>query len=304
MLVKEMHVSLDINLQMIASNRKIIVKPEEKDYFLTEAMHIYIKRKVDKTDNPRNLGFEDTQLIYDGLSDIKRTEFIDTYRSTQEADLVYSILPYDYLHKVNSSSKIYFNCSDIAFNNDTVTNTVWSLPLKTDKTSKPYYGNFIIKLANNTIFTMSEYSIPSLNSVQAKFILVNAVLEHFNIDNEVGLRVYWEKYDNLYIRDQFIFVSQTLSTDIMSVTHQDTAESIANPQYIVRLSDGISGDMKNDALKSYMSNRLLSSSITIDAKNHSFMKSHYKSPMTYLENGRLNIYHKSNWIPLRLDLNT
>jgi hypothetical protein len=157
MLVKEMHIGIDLLLKYENSNRTKGLLPEEKDNALYKATLQFINSRISSKSNPKAEGFEDTQKRIEDLEELKRTVLLQTYIDSIEPKGEYVVQPIDYYSLIKSRSKLKYNC--VGFDIDgkvqgtkeiistaTVNEYVCIVPWITDTNNinTPYYEQFKI----------------------------------------------------------------------------------------------------------------------------------------------------------------
>ena len=278
--VKELHIAIDQELQYIDSNRKDSIKPEQKDWVLNSALIQLIKNKINPNSNVKQIGFEENLKRYDDLAALKSgLIFKDTYVDSKGK---YCILPSDYLNIISSNAVIINDCNHII--NNVGTSTLLHM---TKAVFKPISGNTIsdFKLYHNGIliydYTTFGYT---LNNYQSKYIIVRDVLDKFK--SYGNFDVYWERYDNVYEPDTFIFISKVAT--IFNVRY-NTLDHIYNSSifgYVQNLYSE-TGLLRQNDIRS-------SDNLTNDI-NSKYRSSRYYKPISWIEGRRIYVNETSDY---------
>lgn len=235
--IKEMHILFDNLYQEINSNRKGTIKAEEKDLRINMAQHTLIKSEVDKllkSKNSVNIGYDIRIKLAEKFKSLKREVSIvpnvesKSYGSIKTMRLT---LQPDHALFVRASGINKYNCNGQTYTAiaDTVKEAV--VEFKEDTThAVSYYSGFKIDITEgavvDTVFNIaslpSEYygTVQTMNSEQARFYIRNLVMTYFNSTDvtitltsteTLVLKVYWERYENRYYKNHFIFVVKSYS---------------------------------------------------------------------------------------------
>lgn len=284
---KEMHIGIDIGLQMITSNRKSIVEPKEKDWILNQAVLQFINTRVNPKSNPKREGFEDTQKRYDDLADIKNAVSLTVYVNKDYEQ--FCVLPCDYLHLVNDRSILEYNCNGFDLTTSNIEKQVCYVSFTDDNTTGAKYGNFNILLDGVSIFNISSYPIGSLYTNSSKFEIINIVLEEINKRSDI--EVYWERYDNIYKKDQFIFISLTNTAFQIDLNYSGYASGHISSQIVtyVQYNNTFSNLKEKE-------NRLVSSEHIYAINDDNYGKTSWKSPLSALIGRRLKVLRDDDFV--------
>lgn len=293
MTTKEMHIGLDLQLQKMNSSAYGNIRPEEKDWLLNESVLRFIKQRISPKSNLKREGFQDTIKRYDDLEEIITDVPISLYKN--DDDSLYGTLPYNYFHLVKSKSKIAYDCNGLTnTSNVNVDQRIAIVPFK--DAPETLYSEFKIELHSGGVYydliNIEDY--PSyedgLATVDAKFILINLVLEEWNKIGGGAFFVVWETYDNMYYKDSFIFVHpSTTHTGIRITT--DTVDEyptfVSNTQvkYNYTITNIING-----------ADRLIRNNEIDGLLDHPFGTTIPTSPLTILKDGRIILYHQKKFI--------
>jgi hypothetical protein len=211
--VKELHIAVRQSLQKVASNQNRNFLPEEIDWALNVNQERYVKSRIKRTET--GTGFALDQKMLDDISDLIVPNY--SARVVKVNDTTgYIPLPPNYYQLIRDYSKIYTNCNPgysevedaseyigyVKFPNSTKTSNFYS-----DFKITLNYTNIIPKI--NVLFDNTEYDKVYLSPYE-KFYLINLVLENVNsyeFNNEIPVKIFWERYKLTYRPDSFIIVS-------------------------------------------------------------------------------------------------
>jgi len=211
--VEELHIALDQSLQNINSNRRGIIKPQEKDWLLNETQFRLIDIIMDAR---KTKGYEDDQLNYDALLPVK--ELVELPIIPIDNKSGYAILPSDYLHRDSLAANVVFNCGDVP-KAIKINRVVMELTIPEDN-NNPKYDDFTITITSDMsfidIFKLSDYGYSGFNKSKSFFIIVGLVIDALR---EQGFDVYWERYNDIYKRNTFFIIPTT--TTISTITSID-----------------------------------------------------------------------------------
>lgn len=306
MLVREMHIGIDIGVQKLNSEKLDNFGSEEKDWILNEVQLRFLKTRVNKRSNSKLEGFEDTIKRYLDIEEVIRRRYLNLYNGIDPNEM-YAVLPYDTFLFIKSASEVLHDCKDI--NSNIITKTVRKcvVPFNDDIINlyKDYKITFddgttqtVLFDKNDYVFTSNNVTTNGLIDNDEKFYLVAHVLEVVNRINPLAkLEVRWENYDTEYYPNSFIFISE----DLNSLTIDNQTSSTNNVIYNFTDYDrnGIITSVQSIGLKP---NRLVKSDELLTLNETPFGNTKYHSPLSTLENGRLNVYHTKRFIFNRVQI--
>ncbi len=288
---KEFHISLDLQLQKINSNAYGNIRPEEKDWLLNESVLRFIKDRINPRSNTKQQGFADTIKRYDDLEDLITTENIPLYKN--DDDSLYGILPYNYFHLLKDKTLVANDCQGLT--NTTQVGVSTRVCVAQLKDAVNLYSTFKIELDNgsgySTLIDVSQfpYLASGIPTLDAKFIIINFVLQQWNKIGNGQFFVTWETYDNIYVPNSFIFVSYNLP----DLSVRITTDTIDIFPFINENHIKYNYTITNVSL---VPNRLVKTDECDDMLQHSFSTTIATSPLSKLESGRLIVYHKKKFI--------
>ena len=312
MLIKEMHIAIDIGLQSINSNKRRLIQPEEKDRILNDCQLEYVKRIIDNSLNAEKSGFEEDQKRYSDISSLKRSASLNLYRDT--VDKVFTVLPEDYYIYINSNTNHYYNCNT----NTILTNTFnvygGNILFPIDETSNVNkYPNFRIVINDSNgdetyEFILSNFYTKNFLNKDSKFEVINTTLDIINNDDNSPIKIYWEKYNNMYIPNNFIIILKDgkYVTSPGYVKYETVYCFYSNMVSYVNTFDIIT-PIEVFTRYNYTNNesnpvRLVKSEEVKKLNSTYFGKTIHTSPLCTISNNRLYVYHNNTFYPNSLDL--
>jgi hypothetical protein len=286
--VEELHIALDQSLQNINSNRRGIIKPQEKDWLLNETQLRLIDSIMDARKN--NKGYEDDQLNYDALLPVKENITLPVVPLNSNSG--YAILPADYLHRDSIAANVVLNCGKTGKTKPFVTK-VCKLHIPND-TGIPKYHNLKITMGNgtfpvSTVFSLSDYGYSGFSKNGSFFTVVELVIDALR---EKGIDVYWERYNNLYEPNTFFIIPVTdyLDTISIGVTY-GTYTGVGSVDNVVNY---VIGDDNFEVLYDKPTG-LVSTEDINDMLNSSFFNTVPNKPIITLSKQLVIVYYTNDW---------
>lgn len=224
-MVQQLHIEVLQRLQEVGSYKRNKYLPDEIDLALNKGQDRFLEMGIQKQ-------FQDTQLNLSHVAALIQKNKISEVIQPQTTDLLYeenipnayTVIPSDFLWLVNGRAEVItdpLNCSTaptLAKTNYSEYIAVVPFPALG---SSPYFANTTVSSSVlGTIYTMPTPITTGFNSVNAKFAVVENILEHLYRKYST-LQVYWERYRDKYYKDSFIFVG---STDIGTITVTSNAQ--------------------------------------------------------------------------------
>lgn len=291
---QELHIAIDVGLQNIDSNRRLDIRPEEKDLVLNTCLLQFIETRSSSKTNIKREGFEDSVKRYDDIKELKRmVTNLPVYKYDDET--VYCILPEDYLKHVRSRSSVIYSCLGIDYTSYTNEELyVVQVPFLDDVVVGYKYVNFVLKVGGVTVVSGST-NFNNLINTKSKFMLINYVLDTCN-NGSNNFTVYWERYFETYVKDNFLIVVNGITTTAQ-LTYTGYDSGVINPtgQTVQRAVISTTGVTKK--------NELVSSEIIDDAKdNYYYTKNRHNKPFTTLYRNTLQIHHNDLFKIKTIDL--
>lgn len=248
--IASIHIALDSRLQILNSNRKQSIHPEEYDMAVNDAILTVLKQRFSPELNSKKQGLEESIKRYTDLSSLKRETLLDLYWDGKSQ---YFNIPSDcYLPislngiisysrniiKDTTDEDIQFNI--ITLNNSTITNNGIDIEF-VDLTED--------SILLNTIMLSTKSMFYALNYLKEYF------KETYNID------AYIENYNNLYYPNSIILVIKNpdkvissaagASVSLIGSTLQKLTDDTIDPIKKHKKIDLVSSENYNDLDNDY-----------------------------------------------------
>ncbi len=249
--VFEMHLSVNQRLQEVASYKRDKFRPEELDLALNKSMHRLLEKGVD-TD------FQDDQINLSHVSAlIKKNRILEVIKpGTTEPvyeeglDSVYSIVPPDHFWLINARTEVLtdpLNCETApTLATTSLSEWVAVVPFPAANASAPYFPNVTVSSSVlGSLYTSPTPIAAGFQNTQSQYVLVNNILER--LYPHPTLRVYWERYRDVYYQNSLIFVKSSNAGTITisgtgltssAVAMSETVYTIYNRGLIANLTSG------------------------------------------------------------------
>lgn len=301
MLIQEMHVQIEQRLQRFSSAFFDIFYPEEKDILINTAQERMI-RSLLPDDMPKSR--QETYQRY-----IKQYKDLQTFVTKVklpmyylEEDVQYSVLPYNIYDYISSSSSSYYNCTGLDLTNRTNTNLyIAYLTFEDDAATDNLYADFnwVISRTDNSTVVLADKSntnLPNLKANDEKFLISNFAIYQTN-QSQDEVKVYWERYGEIYKSNTFIFVSSSSNlTDItMNVSNGVSYTATFNP-LVLETYEGLEAKVVKKA------NRLIENEFVAAFNDNPMQRTDYDSPIVELSTNRILLHHNSNFVTNQIEL--
>tara|TARA_R100000655_G_scaffold2992_6_gene11249 strand:- start:9940 stop:11016 length:1077 start_codon:yes stop_codon:yes gene_type:complete len=294
MLVQEMHVQFDSRLQRMNSNAFDIFYPAEKDILLNYAQNKFIRVTLPPNENNKKVeGSQKATKRYDDLQTLVTKKSQKMY--ILEDNVLFSVLPYDFFDFITANTSLKENCNGVTTTSSTANLYIAYLPFVDDVATTSLYSDFKWTLTYNDgssliLAQLSDYpKFPTLSANDEKFLISNfAIYENNRKSNNV--KVYWEKYGDIYKPNNFIFVSSAdnLNKIVMNVKGALSAEtSFASLNYSYYST--ITGTLAKKET------RLVPTQFVQSFIANPFQSTGSDSPITELTDNRILLHHNSKF---------
>jgi len=296
MLVREMHIGIDIGVQKMNSEKLEDLRAEEKDWVLNEAQLRFIKNRTNRKSNQKKDGFEDTIKRYEDIEELIESVSLPVY--IKDSETMFSILPYNHFLLVDSFSDIIYNCNDVIKTEIDIIKKISIVKFKEDtvKKFKEYKLSYNDGTNLTDIFNMQDYSFtensPTGNGLidnEERFYIVAHILEVVNRLND--LEVYWENYNGKYYPNSFIFTTNNQNASSIDVNIDLTTIETYNFTDLIFKSY-----TTDETIKGKYPHRLVKTDDIRHLMQHSFGKTIYSSPLSTMSKNFLNCYHDKRFI--------
>tara|TARA_R110002096_G_scaffold517_4_gene3024 strand:- start:3201 stop:4277 length:1077 start_codon:yes stop_codon:yes gene_type:complete len=301
MLVQEMHVQFDSRLQRMNSNAFDIFYPAEKDILLNYAQNKFIRITLPPNENNKKVeGSQKATKRYDDLQTLitKQTNIMYVL----ESNVLFSVLPYDFFDFITANTNLKEDCNGVTTTSSTANLYIAYLPFVDDVAATSLYSDFKWTLWYNDsssliLAQISDYpKFPTLSANDEKFLISNFAI-YENNRQSTNVKVYWEKYGELYKPNNFIFVSEANNLDkiVMNVKGALTAEaSFASLNYTsYSVITGTSAKKET---------RLIPTQHVQSFIANPFQSTGSDSPITELTNNRILLHHNANFATDNLEI--
>lgn len=289
---KEFHIALDIQCQKLNSNAYSNILPEQKDWLLNESTLRYIKQRINPRSNTKKQGFADTIKRYDDLEDLITPIDIPLYVDSTKT--LFGIMPYNYLHYLSSKTDVAYDCNGLT-NSTNISVNAENICIATfNSASSSLFNTFKIERNDgsgfNTILNVASvpYLSAGLPTIEAKFVIINWVLQEWNRIGNGTFFVKWESHDNLYKPNSFIFVSTNMSSTAIRIT-TDTVDIF---NFVIQTYNKLNTSLPTIQ---YV-NRIEKTNDYDDLLFHSFGTTRFDSPLGKFQGKRIIINHSEKFI--------
>ena len=290
MTVQEMHIGVNQILRKINSPETDSYEPQEIDWALNEESLRYIRQRINPLSNNKKQGFQDTKKRYDDLAELITPAKLSAFYENDDA--MFSFLPQDYLHIINSRTLLKDLCgtpiNSISYTPKNIKVCIVPFPQATESSSPFYQDLQIVREDNNTIlFDVNSYITTSngLNSKAEQFYLINLALEKMNnLSDDFSVR--WETFNDKYYPNSFIFLYEDLSFTGIKI----------DPVGTIYTSNTIQFNTYTIPKVKEIDNRLCKTEDLYTILNSSFATTVAHSPVTSLARGKIIVHHKQKFI--------
>lgn len=272
----ELHVDFDVKFNRLSSSIYKKTSPEEKDWYLQEAMIEKIQKCIDRKLNKKGEDLEDTKTNVQDIEALFEKKTLPVFKIDANNGKV--ILPPDFYHELEASVNVNKACNfvDTAVVNKTVKYFVIQLPSTTFTT---WLINATIDAVSTPILVTAD--IEGTFPVDENFLLIDRLTQAVN---KAGVfSIYWENYNGLYHKNSFIFVYEgtgnfTAVTSIYNgVSVSPTIKTFVLEQIV------FTGDTK------LVGSRIIKNEIEERITKNPFKRSDKQSPALLFFNGLLLI---------------
>jgi hypothetical protein len=300
----ELHLSVNQRLQEVASYKRDKLFPQEIDLALNKAMFRFLEKGVDENfqGNQINLGDIMGLIRKNKINEVITPSISDPLYEDNILN-VYSTIPPDLYWLIDSRAEVIsdpLNC-DTAPTLGTQIITEYVCPVAFPSGgSNPYFASLII---NGTIIP-NLYSAPNpintgFTSSNSAYILINNIVESFY--RHPTIKVYWERYRDVYYKNCLIFVSpsNTGNITISGTGFTSSTGTVVATNYTVYnralISNLASKDVKVSPIKSTKENLLYSS-----LKQNQFYKTRKIEPLMDQTLDYFTIYREESFLVTRM----
>lgn len=297
MTTQEMHIEIDLYLQKINSQSTKNILPQEKDWFLNNAVIDYLQQKMYPTSNVKKLGFEDTAKRVEDIKDLIRTS--KRYIQVNNRGESFITFPSDYFGYIRFDGNMHKNCIVNNLISSTITQykntfklvllegnlTTFDITILKDGVSTSLFS--LSDLPNGYINSSESFSKQGIFIIKALKVLLNKKIKKvLSPDTEL----YWEKEGNTYNPLCFTIVSNTPFTNINITIITNTSSSVTT----LTTSHSVNIYSNERSLKSKI--RVVDDEFLTDIENSSLSKSMANSPVSVIREDCLYLSKMSDAI--------
>ena len=220
-----------------------------------------------------------------------------------EENVLFSVLPYDFFDFITANTFLTKDCNGVTITSGTANLYIAYLPFIDDVATTDLYSDFKWTLWYNDSSSLiladkSTYTkFPVLSANDEKFLISNFAIYENNRQN-TAVKVYWEKFGEIYRPNNFIFVSEAANLDkiVMNVKGALTAEaSFASLNYNrYTIIQGVTKVKKET--------RLVPTQHVQAFLANPFQTTDSDSPITELTNNRILLHHNINFATDSLEI--
>lgn len=282
---REMHIGVDLILQKINSSILSSVRPEEMDYLLNNEVVRFINQRIRDRSNDKNIGFQQDIKRYDDLKGlINPTITLPVYYRDDRS--VFTFIPSNCLRIIKDRSVTKDLCGNI-YNPTTTNQSQYTLVYQLEDPAPSNYLGFEMRINASKVFATNDYPqfLTGVPVGEMKFELIRFMLE------AIRLKGYEAKYENFgddFYRGSIIVKAQ--SSIIFTILYNNGASSrTINPTTttFTKITPINGNEVDNVLLGTDEYNIMLDSQFGTTIARH---------PISTLDNGRINIFHKKKFI--------
>jgi hypothetical protein len=222
MQVFQLHLEVNQRLQEVASFKRNKYFPEEIDAALNKAQFRLLEKGVEKKfqDDQINLGTVSALIQKSKPLELIIPSTVDPLYEPNTL-LSYSVLPPDMYWSVNVRAEVLkdpLNCTQAPnLATTSIVEYVAKVPFLTS-TTPPHYANLtLISSVKGVLYQAPTPINAGVIDEPGKFVLIDNLVEHFYRNNTI--KVYWERYRDVYTKNTFILVSKDpIGTITLSAT--------------------------------------------------------------------------------------
>ena len=220
--VQELHIGIDLALQQLNSNRKQVVKPEEKDWFLNDTLLQVMNNHIDPSPVIPGRDSDSDQRAVDYLHPLKCDfKYIPPVVYSNN-DNIYSIsLPSDYYRKSRISAACCTERRKVAYSyrtlaNDRLLKAVIPFIPRTEVDLTYYTQGLGFSCAGRPLFnaaktlandTAKKYDFSNVKTHSALFMMIPSIIEAINETSWAS--AYWEYYKGNHYPNSFVIIVDT-----------------------------------------------------------------------------------------------
>lgn len=231
MTVFEQHLLFNQRVQEIASYKKKKFKPEEVDLLLNKAMFRLLEQGV-------NNKFQDDQLNLSHVRALIHKNKIEEVIIPATTDKLYeennpnyyAIVPPDFYWLINARVETIhktYDCDSLPSLGTTSKPEYVSVVAFPSLGSPPYFSATSVSSSTlGSLYTSPTEITAGFDSSRSKYVVVQNIIEYF-YRKYTTIKVYWERYRDVYYKDSFVFVGN-VNIGTMTVTSGGQSRAVAS----------------------------------------------------------------------------
>lgn len=200
------HIAIDAKLQLLNSNRKISIHPEQYDMALNEAIRQIINQRQSAKLNSKQEGFEQSIKRYDDLQSLKKVAQLNVFNNGFK---YFSYLPSDYLSYDLLVGNLKYNRNGIR--TTYVPKTLYYTVCNFSNVST--LSNISFNINGNTTVNATSFG-NIVKSSKSLFYFYNTFKEY--IKSEYNIDCYYENFNDRYYKNSLIFVTTDFTKRVTS----------------------------------------------------------------------------------------
>jgi hypothetical protein len=305
--INELHIDFDLKWNNLSSFKFRALESYEIDWFLNRAYLNYVKTKTDEFRSTTG-GIKDSTIRLEELSPILEIAPLVMYK--EKKDLYYSFLPANYFNDL-SENLTYYSCVKNQTFTEQPVNYQFSLVKFNDakwgssNLTFRIFGNFInpdLSTSNISLFTLSQHTSTPV-TIDYRFYLINLILQEVNRTVGHLVNVYWERFNDIYIPNTFIFITLEKTSKLSSIKFEydltvSGSETITAGESTITKSVPVSNNLtlRNSDC------RLVDNEIYDRLNKNPFSRTSKVSPLAYLKGDKIYIQSNESFVPSNLQL--
>ena len=303
--VAELHIGVDIALQQLNSNRKEVIKPEEKDWLLNETMLQLINNHIDPSGVIPSRTSDSDQRAVDYLQVLKTScKVKPVVFKGDEPNCVEIDIPADYYRKnrifafVSAVSKRAVNNWAIV-NNSVIKVASCAFAVNSQITPAHLIDSTVISVDNRVVFDSAltkngarVFDFSNIKSIDSKFMMIATIKEVINSLSWVSC--YWEYYRNEYHPDSFVFVvdaNEYFKVNKVALSNEANVSITIGAITVTCQLQNVDKEIISSDSKRLSPCRVVTSSDKDSIQSNPFLNTAFISPICVFEDGSIKIYH-------------
>lgn len=304
--IKELHIDFDLKWNNLSSFKFRALESYEKDWFLNKAYLAYVKTKTDEIRSVTG-GIKNSTTRLEELSPI--LEIVSQPMYKEKDNLYYSFLPANHFNEL--SENLYHYCcvegkEFVEANVEYQTAAIKFNDIKWGSSNLTFkiYADFIkpdLTTITVNLFTLATHTTVPI-TIDYRFYLINLILQEVNriVGNQIN--VYWERFNDIYTPNSFIFVTLNKTNKLSSIkfeydlTLTGTDTTLSGTKTIKQYNP-----VDEDLTICKADCRLVDNEVFNRLNKNPFSRTSKASPLAYLKGDKIYIENK-DFIPKEIEL--